>query len=213
MNYRRLLVITSIVTLCALSPSAHGLSGPAVEQVKRDLVGQTFVDHDRGQSFEIVAVGGLLIKDRLTDSDAKTEDLHVSVDVTVRFAGYPYTARGVLAVHYKHFDQGWRIQSVSAERGFTYTSPTASVAPSDGAADSYKTTCAPCHGPDGSGQTGLGKVLKLRDLRSADVQQQSDSEIQTIISDGKGKMPSYGAKMNAADISALVAFVRRLAKH
>ena len=36
----------------------------------------------------------------------------------------------------------------------------------DGAAI-YKTRCAPCHRPDGSGQTPVGKNLKVQDLRRA----------------------------------------------
>ena len=43
------------------------------------------------------------------------------------------------------------------------------VAFADGAAI-FKTKCAPCHGADGSGQTPVGKNLKVKDLRSAEVQ-------------------------------------------
>jgi cytochrome c6 len=84
-------------------------------------------------------------------------------------------------------------------------------AASDGAAV-YKTKCASCHGADGSGQTAMGKSLKLRDLGSADVQKQTDKELYSLTSDGKGKMPAYKGKLTEADINALVAHMRTMAK-
>jgi mono/diheme cytochrome c family protein len=82
---------------------------------------------------------------------------------------------------------------------------------SDGAAI-YKAKCAMCHGPDGAGQTTMGKSLKLRDFRSAEVQKQTDAELVKWITDGKGKMPSYKGKLTPADIDAVVAFLRTLKK-
>ena len=81
----------------------------------------------------------------------------------------------------------------------------------DGAA-LYKSKCALCHGADGAGQTPMGKNMKLRDLRSADVQKQTDAELAKWIADGKGKMPAYKSKMSAEEINALVAFIRTLKK-
>ena len=81
----------------------------------------------------------------------------------------------------------------------------------DGAAV-YKAKCAMCHGPDGAGQTTMGKNLKLRDLRSADVQKQTDAQLNKWIADGKGKMPAYKGKLTPADIDALVAFIRSIKK-
>jgi cytochrome c6 len=88
-----------------------------------------------------------------------------------------------------------------------------SFAAAPGAADTYKSKCASCHGPDGKGATSVGKAMKVRDLTSADVQKQSDADLQKIISDGKGKMPAYKAKLSVADVSSLVAFIRGLGKH
>jgi cytochrome c6 len=81
----------------------------------------------------------------------------------------------------------------------------------DGAAI-YKGKCAMCHGPDGKGQTTMGKSMKLRDLASADVQKQTDQELGDIILNGKGKMPSYKGKLSAEEIKALVGFIRGLKK-
>ena len=87
------------------------------------------------------------------------------------------------------------------------------VAPALFAADGaaiYKSKCAMCHGADGKAQTSMGKSMKIRDFTSADVQKQSDAELVKITSDGKGKMPSYKAKLSAEEIDAVVKFIRTL---
>jgi len=81
----------------------------------------------------------------------------------------------------------------------------------DGAAV-YKAKCAMCHGPDGAGQTTMGKNLKVRALGSADVQKQTDAALAKWIADGKGKMPAYKSKLSADEIAALVDFIRTLKK-
>lgn len=81
----------------------------------------------------------------------------------------------------------------------------------DGAA-LYKTKCATCHAADGSGDTPAGKSMKVRDLRSADVQKQTDVELTKVIAGGKGKMPPYGKSLSTADIEALIAHIRTLKK-
>ena len=78
------------------------------------------------------------------------------------------------------------------------------------AAPTFKSKCASCHGADGSGQTAAGKSLKVRDLRSADVQKQSDAELYAIIGKGKGKMPGYEKTLGDAACKDLVAYVRHL---
>jgi mono/diheme cytochrome c family protein len=77
----------------------------------------------------------------------------------------------------------------------------------DGAA-TYKTKCTPCHGADGSGQTPVGKNLKVRDLRSPEVKKLTDAEITKVLTDGKGKMPK--SKLEAADIKSVIAYIRTL---
>jgi len=79
----------------------------------------------------------------------------------------------------------------------------------DGAAI-YKTKCNACHGPDGSGQTAVGKNLKVKALGSPEVQKMTDAEIMKVLTEGKGKMPA--AKLPAEDMKAVVAFVRTLKK-
>jgi mono/diheme cytochrome c family protein len=81
----------------------------------------------------------------------------------------------------------------------------------DGAAQ-FKAKCVACHGADGSGNTAVGKSMKVRDLGSPDVQKQTDEELTAIITGGKGAMPSYKDKLTADQIKQLVAFIRQLAK-
>ena len=80
----------------------------------------------------------------------------------------------------------------------------------DDAAAIYKSKCATCHGPDGAGQTAAGKSMKVRDLRSAEVQKQTDAELEKVISGGKGKMPPYKGKITEGDIDNLVKWIRSI---
>lgn len=82
----------------------------------------------------------------------------------------------------------------------------------DSAADVYKSRCATCHGPDGKGDTAMGKKFGLKDLGSADVQGKSDADLSTTITKGKDKMPAYGGKLTDAEINDLVKYIRTLKK-
>jgi cytochrome c6 len=81
----------------------------------------------------------------------------------------------------------------------------------DAAAD-YKAKCATCHGPDGKGDTAMGKTMKVKDLGSAEVQKQSDADLTTIIEKGKKPMPGYEGKLTKEQIDSLVKYVRSLKK-
>jgi cytochrome c6 len=78
-------------------------------------------------------------------------------------------------------------------------------------ADTFKAKCAVCHGVDGSGSTPMGQKMKVHDLRSPEVQKQTDEELTTIITNGKPPMPAYGKTLSSADIRELVAFLRSIA--
>jgi mono/diheme cytochrome c family protein len=80
------------------------------------------------------------------------------------------------------------------------------------AAETYKTTCAMCHGTDGKGDTALGKNLRAKDLTSDEVQKQSDKELSTIIVKGKENMPGFEGRLTPAQINGLVKFIRSLKK-
>jgi len=75
----------------------------------------------------------------------------------------------------------------------------------------YKAKCVTCHGPDGSGNTAVGKSLQTADLRSAEVQKKSDAELTESISEGKGNMPAFKGNITDDEIHSVLAYVRTLA--
>jgi mono/diheme cytochrome c family protein len=76
----------------------------------------------------------------------------------------------------------------------------------------YQTSCALCHGADGSGDTAPGKAFHAKDLRSDEVQKQTDAQLTEVITKGRGKMPAFGGKIKPDDMAKLVAYIRELAK-
>src|SRR6266568_7273360 len=80
-----------------------------------------------------------------------------------------------------------------------------------GAESTYKAKCAACHGPDGSGDTALGKKLGAHDFRSAEVQKMSDAELNEILTKGKNKMPAYEKSLKPEEIKGLVNYVHSFA--
>jgi len=107
-----------------------------------------------------------------------------------------------------------KLLAVTAMAGlfaFIVTSNSAGTpVPAADAAATYKAKCASCHGADGSGGTAAGKAMKVLDLRSADVQKQSDDQLYAVVAKGKGKMPGYEKTLGAATCKALVAHIRKL---
>jgi mono/diheme cytochrome c family protein len=87
----------------------------------------------------------------------------------------------------------------------------AGAAFADGAAI-FKSKCALCHGPDGKGQTPVGKSMKARDLGLPEVQKQTDAVLSKIVEDGKGKMPGYKSSLGPDDIKQVVAHIRTFKK-
>ena len=100
--------------------------------------------------------------------------------------------------------------AVLAFAGYVIQSAHLFAAPASGA-DTFKTKCAMCHGPDGAGNTPMGQKLKVRDLRSPEVQKQTDDELAAYIANGKPPMPAYGKTLGSGDIHALVAYIRSIA--
>jgi len=81
----------------------------------------------------------------------------------------------------------------------------------DGAASSatFRTKCAMCHGPDGSGSE-VGKSMNVPDLRSPVVQKLPDAQLAQVIANGKGGMPSFKNSLSEQQIQALLAHIRSL---
>ena len=76
----------------------------------------------------------------------------------------------------------------------------------------YKANCILCHSADGSGSGPTGKALHAKDLRSDEVQKQTDAALSESIAKGKGKMPAFGTRLSADDLTKMVVFVRTLKK-
>lgn len=76
----------------------------------------------------------------------------------------------------------------------------------------YDTKCKTCHGPEGQGNPGMAKMMKveMKPLGSAAIQGKSDADIKTVILKGGGKMKPVAVTDKQAD--DLVAFVRTLKK-
>src|ERR1700693_5525497 len=87
------------------------------------------------------------------------------------------------------------------------------VSAEDTAADAslFKAKCSTCHGPDGSGNTPVGKSLQSADLRSPEVQKKPDAELTESISEGKGNMPAFKTLLSADEIHSVLGYVRTLA--
>ena len=94
---------------------------------------------------------------------------------------------------------------------FLFAFPRLAMAQSDGQ-KLYDTNCAKCHGPDGSGNTAVGKAVGAKDLRAAEAKKLTDAEIATQIDQGKGNMPPFGGTLNKAQIDSLIPIIREFSK-
>jgi mono/diheme cytochrome c family protein len=77
----------------------------------------------------------------------------------------------------------------------------------------YDKSCKTCHGADGTPNSSVAKMMKvdIKNLGSAEVQAESDADIKTIITAGKGKMKPIKT-VSGADADNVVAYVRTLKK-
>lgn len=80
------------------------------------------------------------------------------------------------------------------------------------AAPTFDAKCAMCHAKDGSGNSPMGKNMKVPDLRSKAVQSKSNADLHTFIANGKGIMPGYGSQLSKEEIDDLVAYIHQLGK-
>jgi mono/diheme cytochrome c family protein len=82
----------------------------------------------------------------------------------------------------------------------------------------YAKHCAKCHGPDGKGQTRMGKQAGAKDYTDPKIQAElDDSKAFKSIKEGqkvngKEAMKPFGDKLSDAEIKDLVAFMRTFKK-
>jgi mono/diheme cytochrome c family protein len=89
---------------------------------------------------------------------------------------------------------------------------TTATAAAPGAAEStFKARCAVCHGQDARGNAPIGKSSGIPDLRSTEVQRESDAQLAEIIANGTSKMPPFKNSLRSDQIDALVVYIRELA--
>jgi cytochrome c5 len=86
---------------------------------------------------------------------------------------------------------------------------------SDPAKANWDRHCAKCHAEDGSAATKLGEKLEIMDYTDpASLAELSDEDLFKMTKDGvEGtKMRGYGNKLSDEEITALVAYMRAMAK-
>jgi mono/diheme cytochrome c family protein len=70
-----------------------------------------------------------------------------------------------------------------------------------------------CHGQDGAGNTAKGRKLKVKNLRSPEVQKLSEAEMTDIVANGKGKdMDGFQKELGPDMVKQIVTYYRSLAK-
>jgi cytochrome c6 len=77
----------------------------------------------------------------------------------------------------------------------------------------FVSNCSVCHATDGSANTPIGKNMKIPDLRSREIQAQTDKQLLDIVTNGKGKMMPFKERLKPAEIQQVVAYLRELPKH
>jgi cytochrome c6 len=85
--------------------------------------------------------------------------------------------------------------------------------------ESWEKDCRKCHGPDGKGDTKMGKKYEVKDYTDAAVQAaMKDEEMVKAIKEGvkdkegKERMKAYGATLTDDQVKALVTYVRAFKK-
>ena len=144
--------------------------------------------------------GGMMLK-RATCGWVGSAEVNATLKMTVKKLT-PYAAPARLIV----------LLTVLAFVGSALAATTASAAEPEAAERTFQAHCAGCHGQDGSGNTDVGKSLKIPDLHSAEVQGNSDEQLSQVITNGKNAMPPFKASLTDDQIHALVMYVRQLKK-
>jgi cytochrome c6 len=85
------------------------------------------------------------------------------------------------------------------------------------AKENWSKMCARCHAEDGSGNTKIGKKLKVKDYTTAEGQAFSDEEglkaiLEGVSEGGKEKMQAYKEKLSEQEAKDLMALIRALKK-
>jgi cytochrome c6 len=78
----------------------------------------------------------------------------------------------------------------------------------------FESKCAQCHGKDGKGADKMVKVLKVDpaavDLTGADASKLTVAELETVVTNGKKKMPKFKGKLTEEQIKEVVEYAKSL---
>lgn len=75
----------------------------------------------------------------------------------------------------------------------------------------YAANCAGCHGATGTPNAAMARSMGIPDFATATAP--ADSVWVRAITSGKGRMPAYGTRLQAAQIRAQVTFIKTLHRH
>jgi cytochrome c553 len=83
--------------------------------------------------------------------------------------------------------------------------------------ENWEKSCAKCHGPDGKGDTKMGKKLEVKDFTDAKVQEAMKDEemlkaIKEGVKDGEKTRMKAAEGLSDDEMKALVKFVREFKK-
>jgi len=76
----------------------------------------------------------------------------------------------------------------------------------------YKAKCQSCHGAEGTPNPGIAKAMGVKPASDPSVKSETEAQMITITTDGKGKMPAYKGKLTDAQIKDAVEYFRTFAK-
>ena len=76
----------------------------------------------------------------------------------------------------------------------------------------YKAKCQSCHGAEGTPNPGIAKAMGVKPASDPAVKADTEAQMITITTDGKGKMPAYKGKLTDAEIKDAVDYFRTFAK-
>jgi len=76
----------------------------------------------------------------------------------------------------------------------------------------YETNCLICHGERGKGDGLLGATLRPppTDLTGSQARAKSDTDLLTVIHDGRGVMPAWKTRLKEQEIQNVLAYIRGL---
>ena len=96
---------------------------------------------------------------------------------------------------------------------FAMAQPAAPAVLQDDVKQVYLNKCSVCHGEDGAGKTAKGKKLKMKDIRSAEVQKMTQAQWTDAIIKGSGQdMDAFGKELGPDMSRKLADYMRELAK-